>query len=166
MIKYDRGSNYNVHILKIYPSHVYVSLPWMFEAMSKFVLQPADGSKCFGPRYLLECFPLVTVATRGKANSDCLRRSRQTKYITAFAPFPEFIAPVVGRRTRFFFFVFFCFVLFCFVFSFVSSETKRVYFGFRVNYLHSGVKWPIEIVCNWECKHPRGEKTNLWTHDL
>ena len=35
-----------------------------------------------------------------------------------------------------------------FAFCFVSSETKRIYFGLRVNYLHSGVKWPIEIVCN------------------
>ena len=37
-------------------------------------------------------------------------------------------------------------------FCFVSSETKRNYFGFRVNYLHSGVNylhnginWPIAI---------------------
>ena len=30
-------------------------------------------------------------------------------------------------------------------FCFVSSETKRIYFGFRVNYLHNGVNWPIAL---------------------
>ena len=29
-------------------------------------------------------------------------------------------------------------------FGFVSSETKRIYFDFRVNYLHSEVEWPIK----------------------
>ena len=32
------------------------------------------------------------------------------------------------------------------LFRFVSSESKLKYFGFRVSYLHSGVKWPLEIV--------------------
>ena len=30
------------------------------------------------------------------------------------------------------------------LFGFVSSETKRIYFDFGVNYLHSGVEWPIK----------------------
>ena len=35
------------------------------------------------------------------------------------------------------------FVKECFVFS----ETKRIYFEFRVNYLHSELEWPIETEC-------------------
>ena len=30
------------------------------------------------------------------------------------------------------------------IFCFVSSETKRIYFDFRVNYLHNEVEWPIK----------------------
>ena len=33
--------------------------------------------------------------------------------------------------------------LFCF--AIVSSETKRIYFDFRVNNSHSAVQWPIKI---------------------
>ena len=32
----------------------------------------------------------------------------------------------------------------CMIFCFVSSETKRIYFDFTVNYLHSEVEWPIK----------------------
>ena len=32
----------------------------------------------------------------------------------------------------------------CFSFFFVSSETKRYYFGFDVNYLHSGSYYPMK----------------------
>ena len=31
-------------------------------------------------------------------------------------------------------------------FCFVSPETKRVYFDFSVNYLHSEVEWPIKTI--------------------
>ena len=34
-----------------------------------------------------------------------------------------------------------CERMFCF------SETKRIYFEFRVNYLHSELEWPIETEC-------------------
>ena len=33
---------------------------------------------------------------------------------------------------------------FFFCFCFVSSETKRIYFNFRVNYLHSEIECPIK----------------------
>ena len=47
-----------------------------------------------------------------------------------------------------------CAYLMCFV----SSGTKRICFGFRVNYLHSGVNWPIAIEFVIENDNPRAGK--------